>query len=232
MAERILVVDDEKEITDLVALYLGNEGYEVDKCYCGEDALALIRDENREYDLAILDLMLPDIDGFQICMKIRENFTYPIIMLTAKSQEMDKVRGLMTGADDYITKPFLPLEMVARVKAQIRRYKRYDANRDEIEVKGLSINRKTHACYLNGNEIELTNAEYMILEQLMLHMGKTVSAEELFRAVTGSDYFTRNNNTVSVHIRHLREKIGDSYENPRYIKTVWGTGYKIEKETV
>jgi len=230
MTERILVVDDEAEIADLVTLYLRNEGYAVDECFCGEDALSLIQNSAKPYDLAILDLMLPDLDGFQLCRKIREQFRYPVIMLTARGEAADKIRGLMTGADDYITKPFLPLEMVARVKAQLRRYKCYDANQDVLEINGLSVNQKTHECRLNGTVIELTNAEYSILEQLLLHQGETVSAEALFQAVTGADYFGRNNNTVSVHIRHIREKMKDSYENPHYIRTVWGKGYTIEKD--
>jgi Response regulators consisting of a CheY-like receiver domain and a winged-helix DNA-binding domain len=232
MAERILVVDDEIEITNLIVLYLQNEGYIVDPCFNGKQALQKIADESLCYDLAILDIMLPDIDGFTLCSTIRKKYKYPIIMLTAKDAVTDKITGFTVGADDYITKPFLPLEMVARVKAQIRRYKQYDVDSDEISVGGLVINQKSHVCVLNGNTLSLTNAEFQILETLAVNIGRAVSSEELLQAISGSDYFNKNNNTISVHVRHLREKMGDSFENPSYIKTVWGVGYKIEKESV
>ncbi|MCI2061415.1 MAG: response regulator transcription factor [Eubacteriaceae bacterium] len=232
MEERILVVDDEEEITNLVVLYLQNEGFMVDPCYSGKQALRKITDESICYDLAILDIMLPDVDGFTLCRTIRKRYNYPVIMLTAKGEVTDKITGLTIGADDYITKPFLPLEMVARVKAQIRRYKKYDVNSDEISVRGLVIDQKSHTCRLNGDMLSLTNAEFQILEMLVMNIGNAVPSEELLKAISGSDYYNKNNNTISVHIRHLREKMGDSFEDPRYIMTVWGTGYKIEKETV
>ncbi len=231
MSEKILVVDDEKEIADLVALFLESEGYTVYKYYNAGDALDCISREN--LDLAILDIMLPDINGLQICRKIREQHCYPVIMLTAKGEEVDKITGLTMGADDYITKPFLPLELVARVKAQLRRYKRYNTNapveEDVIVHSGLVLNSKTHECYLNEKPLNLTPTEFSILQILCRHLGQVISAEQLFYQVWGDEYYSKSNNTITVHIRHLREKMGDSFEDPKYIKTVWGVGYKIEK---
>ncbi len=231
MKERILVVDDEQEIADLVALYLENENYTVLKYYSAQEALRCI--ETEKLDLAILDVMMPEMNGFQLCQKIREMYTYPVIMLTAKVEEIDKITGLTLGADDYITKPFLPLELVARVKAQLRRYKRYNAggtaeDEDVLVVSGLVLNVKTHQCTLNERPLALTPTEFSILQILCQRRGQVVNAEELFHAIWGDEYFYKSNNTITVHIRHLREKMGDSAENPRYIKTVWGCGYKIE----
>lgn len=230
MSEKILVVDDEREIADLVTLYLENEGYRVFKCYSGSDAMFTI--EREQLDMAILDVMLPGIDGMEICKRIRENHNYPVIMLTAKGEETDKITGLTLGADDYITKPFLPLELVARVKAQMRRFKRYNTaggwEEDVITVSGLVLNIKTHQCFLNEMPLNLTPTEFSILRILSARKGQVVSAEELFHLIWEDEYYTKNNNTITVHIRHLREKMGDSFENPKYIKTVWGCGYKIE----
>ncbi len=231
MKEKILIVDDEREIADLIELYLENENYEVFKYYTGSDGLNCI--QNIIFDLAILDIMLPDINGFQLCQKIRQNYRYPVIMLTAKSEEIDKITGLTLGADDYITKPFLPLELVARVKAQLRRYKRYnqDTNQenDILVHSGLVLNMKSHECTLNEKPLSLTPIEFSILRILCEQKGTVVSSEELFHQIWGDEYFNKNNNTITVHIRHLREKMGDSFEEPKYIKTVWGCGYKIEK---
>lgn len=232
MSETILVVDDEPEIADLVAVYLENENYNVRKFYSGNDALACI--QNETLDLAILDVMLPDTDGLQICQFIRKKHNYPIIMLTAKGEEVDKINGLTLGADDYITKPFLPLELVARVKAQLRRYKRYNTGsvpeeEDILIHSGLVINVKTHECLLNEKPLSLTPTEFSILRILCQEKGKVVSSEELFHQIWGDEYYSKNNNTITVHIRHLREKMGDSFDEPKYIKTVWGVGYKIEK---
>lgn len=231
MAEKILVVDDEKEIADLVALYLENENYEVLKSYSASQAIDYI--EHEMIDLAILDVMLPEVSGFQLCQKIREKHNYPVIMLTAKIQEIDKINGLALGADDYMTKPFLPLELVARVKAQLRRYKRYNTpisaiEEELIEHSGLVLNVKTHECYLNEKLLSLTPMEFSILHYLLLEKGNVVTAESLFHHIYKDEYYTKNNNTITVHIRHLREKMGDSFEKPKYIKTVWGVGYKIE----
>jgi two-component system response regulator VanR len=230
MAERILIVDDEREIADLVALYLENEGFTVCKCYNGQQAQKCI-DEER-IDLAILDVMLPDINGFALCRYIREKHNYPIIMLTAKVEATDKISGLSLGADDYITKPFLPLELIARVKAQLRRYKRYNTgarNDEETIITGaLILNLQSHECILNEKPLLLTPTEFSILRILCQNKGKVVSAEELFRGVWGEEYYNKNNNTITVHIRHIREKMGDSFESPKYINTIWGVGYKID----
>lgn len=229
MNEKILVVDDEKEIADLVKLYLENEGFSVFVCYDGSSALRLI--EAEELDLCMLDLMLPGVNGLELCRKIREKHNYPVIMLTAKGEETDKITGLTMGADDYITKPFLPLELVARVKAQLRRYTRYNTGggwEEVLTVSGLTLNVKTHECRLNEKPLNLTPTEFSILRILCQRKGQVVSAEELFHLIWEDEYYTKNNNTITVHIRHLREKMGDSFESPKYIKTVWGCGYKIE----
>lgn len=231
MQDKILIVDDEHEITDLVTLYLQNEGFQVFSFYNAADAWKCI--ESEKLDMAILDVMLPDMNGFQLCKKIREKYQYPIIMLTAKGEEIDKINGLTLGADDYITKPFLPLEVVARVKAQLRRYKRYNSGIEtEPEIfthSGLVLNIKTHECTLNEKPLSLTPTEFSILSILCQRKGEVVSSEELFHQIWGDEYFSKSNNSITVHIRHIREKMGDSFEDPKYIKTVWGCGYKIEK---
>ncbi len=230
MKEKILIVDDEKEIADLVTLYLENEGFEVYKYYDSREALEKILAQ--EMDLAVLDIMMPEISGLELCRKIREKYAYPIIMLTAKGTQIDKINGLALGADDYMTKPFLPLELVARVKAQLRRYKRYNPSRQEPEEvfvhRGLVLNLRTHECFLNEKALSLTPTEFSILSILCRKKGEVVSSEELFHEIWKDEYYSKSNNTITVHIRHLREKMKDSFENPKYIKTVWGCGYKIE----
>lgn len=215
----------------MVELYLQNENYTVFKYYTAHEALERIVRE--EFDLAVLDIMLPDSTGLAICQKIREKHTYPVIMLTAKDAETDKITGLTLGADDYITKPFRPLELVARVKAQLRRYKKYSGgapgDSGVIVHSGLVINVNTREVLLNEKPLSLTPTEFSILRILCEHKGTVVSAEKLFHKIWGDEYFTKSNNTITVHIRHLREKMGDTPDNPRYIKTVWGVGYKIEK---
>ena len=231
MGQRILIVDDEVEIADLVELYLKNEGFEVRKFYRGLDAFACVRSE--PLDLAILDVMLPDMDGFTLCTKIREEHFWPIIMLTAKVEDIDKIMGLTIGADDYITKPFNPLELVARVKTQLRRYTRYNQAEpaaqptQERDIRGLVINRETHKCTLYGKPVQLTPIEFSILWYLCENQGRVVSSEELFEAVWGEKYLD-NNNTVMAHIGRLREKLGEPPRKPRFIKTVWGVGYQLE----
>lgn len=179
--------------------------------------------------------MIPEIDGFSLCQKIRELHNYPVIMLTAKDEEIDKITGLTLGADDYITKPFRPLEMIARVKAQLRRYKKYNTATDNtvgdgtvLFHKDISMNTKTYSCTLNDKILALTPTEFSILRILLEDKGSVVSAETLFHKIWKDEYYSKNNNTITVHIRHLREKIGDGIENPNYIKTIWGVGYKIE----
>lgn len=226
----ILVVDDEKEIADLIEIYLKNEGFNVYKYYSSTQIMDDL--ENLNIDLAVLDVMMPGVDGFLLCTKIRERYNFPIIFVTAKIEDMDKINGLTIGADDYVTKPFKPLELLARVKAQLRRYKKYDKNgkSDEvIDYKGVSINKSTYECFLDGKKISLTKTEFSILYNLLINVGKVIKTEDLFYMVWGEKYFEKDNNTVMVHIRHLREKLNDVKKNPKYIKTVWGVGYKIEK---
>ena len=178
--------------------------------------------------------MLPDMSGFSICQKIRETRNFPIIMLTAKDEEIDKITGLTLGADDYITKPFRPLELIARVKAQLRRFTKYnnlpaqEEDPDTIAISGLTINKRDHTCTLNEKPLALTPTEFSILWSLCKNRGEVVSSDRLFFDVWGEKYYSSNNNTIMVHIRHLREKMNDSSEKPKYIKTVWGVGYKIE----
>ncbi|MBU5625534.1 VanR-ABDEGLN family response regulator transcription factor [Oscillibacter sp. MSJ-2] len=230
MAE-ILIVDDEAAIADLVEVYLKNEGYGVHKFHNAADALDCV--EHTEPDLAILDVMLPDMDGFALCQKIRENHLFPILMLTARVEDMDKIMGLTLGADDYITKPFNPLELMARVKTQLRRYTRYNTasapqeEATEYDVRGLQISKATHKCSLFGQELPLTPLEFSILWHLCEHRGKVVSSEELFEAVWGEKYMD-SNNTVMSHIARLREKMHEPSRKPKFIKTVWGVGYTIE----
>jgi two-component system response regulator VanR len=232
MNEKILIVDDEQEIADLLEVYLKNDHYTVYKFYNGTDALQCL--EETEVDLAILDVMLPDTDGFRICRKIREKFFFPVIMLTAKIEDSDKIKGLTLGADDYITKPFNPLEVVARVKTQLRRCSQYNASifalaseRTEYDIRGLVVNKESHKCFLFGREVFLTPMEFSILWYLCEHQGKVVPSEELFEAVWKEKYLN-NNNTVMAHIGRLREKLQEPAKKPRFIKTIWGVGYEIE----
>lgn len=230
MQTKILVLDDEKEIADLVTLYLSNEGYMVHTFYDSEEALNFLT--YTQVDLALLDIMMPKINGFEICKVIREKYTFPVIMLTAKVDGMDKIQGLSLGADDYITKPFNPLEMVARVKAQLRRYTKYNQQQNEnvniIDFKGLIIDNDSHRCSLYEKQLNLTPIEFSILWYLCKNRGKVVPSEELFEAVWKEKYFD-SNNTVMVHIRRLREKMMEPARNPKFIKTVWGVGYQIEE---
>ncbi|MCI8326364.1 MAG: VanR-ABDEGLN family response regulator transcription factor [Lachnospiraceae bacterium] len=231
MQENILVVDDEREIADLLEVYLKNEGFCVYKFYDGTHALDCL--QNTEISLALLDIMLPDVDGLALLRKIREKFLFPVIMLTARVEEMDKITGLTLGADDYITKPFNPLEVVARVKTQLRRYTTYNQNvaeensASEYDVRGLIINKNSRKCTLYGKEIALTPTEFSLLWYLCENIGKVVSSEELFEAVWGEKYLD-NNNTVMAHIGRLREKLKEPSRKPKFIKTVWGVGYQIE----
>lgn len=233
---KILVVDDEHDIADLLEVYLQNENYIVYKFYSAKDALTCI--EQEELDLAILDIMLPDISGFSLCQKIRETHTYPIIMLTAKDEETDKITGLTLGADDYVTKPFRPLELIARVKAQMRRYKKYsptpiEERKEErktnflLTFDKLQLNTQTYECLLDGENVALTPTEFSILRILLEHKGTVVTVEDLFCSVWKDEYYSKNSSTITVHIRHLREKLQDTAEKPKYIKTIWGVGYKI-----
>lgn len=227
----ILVVDDERAITDLVEVYLKNENFQVFKFYSGQDALQCIC--SQPLDLAILDIMLPDIDGLTLCRTIRQDHTFPIIMLTARDGELDLINGLTLGADDYVTKPFRPLELVARVKTQLRRANSYNTPRIQpdpvLTVRGLTLNTASHQCTLNERPLSLTPTEFQILRILVENLGKVVSSEELFFRVWKERYYENSANTVMVHIRHLRSKMRDSADHPKYIKTVWGVGYKIDE---
>ena len=226
----VLVVDDENEIADLVSIYLENENYNVYKYYSSRDVLKDL--DKLDIDIAILDVMMPDIDGFLLCNKIREKYNFPIIFATAKVSDMDKINGLAIGADDYVTKPFQPLELIARVKAQLRRYKKYNKNGDDdsvIDFRGILINNSTHEFFFNEKKVLLTKTEFSILWLLCENRGKVVRSDELFMKVWGDKYFVKDNNTIMVHIRHLREKMNDTGKNPKYIKTIYGVGYKIEE---
>lgn len=226
--EKILIIEDDPDIRRILKIYLEGESYEVWEAENGAEAMKQLA---KQPDLVILDLMLPDIDGLSICKSIRQKYLYPVIMVTAKDADRDKILGLSYGADDYITKPFNPLEVVARVKAQLRRYKEYSENTvdtDTIYYKGLILNKKSKKISINGSEIKLTPTEFKILEVLLERKGEVLSGEELFHLIWEDDYYSKPTNTVTVHIRNLREKMGDSYEKPEYIKTVWGVGYIIE----
>lgn len=229
--KKILIVDDEKEITDLVEIYLKNDGYEVYKFYCGQDVVCFL--EDNIVDLAILDVMLPDIDGFSLCRIIREKHYFPVIMLTAKVEESDKVNGILLGADDYVTKPFQPMELLARVKGQLRRASAYNKalgvieNREIYEIHGLIVDAEQYICKLYDEEIELTPTEFAILLYLCRNMNKVVTSEEIFEQVWKQKYFD-SNNTVFVHVARIREKLHENARKPKFIKTVWGIGYKLE----
>ena len=230
MGAEIMIVDDEAAIADLVAVYLQNEGYAVHKCCCAAEALSCV--EQQRLDLAILDVMLPDSDGFTLCRQIREKHLFPILMLTAKAEDMDKITGLTLGADDYVTKPFNPLELVARVKTQLRRYTRYNRGGGEqapesYDIRGLQISRASHKCFLFGEELSLTPLEFSILWHLCSRQGQVVSSEELFEAAWEEKYLD-SNNTVMSHIARLREMMHENSRRPKFIKTVWGVGYTIE----
>lgn len=230
----ILIVDDDKEIADLAGIYLSNEGYKVLKAADGREALHLL--EQYPFKLVILDIMMPEIDGLEVCRRIREKGNIPIIMLSAKSEEMDKIIGLSTGADDYVTKPFHPMELVARVKSQLRRYLQLNkmdptASTDgdvTLQVRGLTINKTTRQVTMDGEEINLTPTEFEILYLLANNLGRVFSAEQLFEKVWKEQYFD-SKNTVMVHIRKIREKLKTQANETALIKTVWGVGYKIEK---
>ena len=233
--QKILIVDDDEAIAELVSLYLAKECFDTMMVHDGEKALVAF--DTYHPNLVLLDLMLPGIDGYQVCREIRSKHNTPIIMLSAKGEVFDKVLGLELGADDYITKPFNPLEVVARVKTQLRRYVRYnnaantkekDTPIAEHDVRGLIINKNTHKCTLYGKEVTLTPIEFSILWYLCENRGKVIPSEELFENVWGEQYLD-NNNTVMAHIGRLREKLNEPAKKPKFIKTVWGVGYTIEK---
>lgn len=226
----VMVVDDEKEITDAIEIYLKNEGMTVFKAYDGFEALDILKSE--DIHLIIMDIMMPGMDGMRTTMKIREEKNIPIIMLSAKSEDTDKVLGLNMGADDYITKPFNPLELIARVKSQLRRYVdlgNYTGFKKEIiKVGGLSINEVTKELKVDGQIVKVTPIEYKILKLLMKNPGRVFSVEEIYEIVWNEPSYSTD--TVMVHVRRIREKIEINPKEPRYLKVVWGLGYKIEKQ--
>ena len=234
--ENILIVDDEKEIRDLVEIYLKGEGYNTLQAADGEEALVLL--EKNQIDLIILDVMMPKLNGIETCLKIREIREMPIIMLSAKSEDIDKILGLNMGADDYLTKPFNPLVLIARVKSQLMRFHKFTNNKtlndiskvneNIIQIDDLIINLETHEVILNEEILRLTPTEFDILSLLAKNRGKVFSIENIYESVWNQE-FMASDNTVMVHIRKIREKIEQDPRNPRFIKTVWGVGYKVEK---
>lgn len=228
--QTILIVDDEKEIRDLIEIYLTNEGYGTIKATNGVEALEVV--EKHHVDLIILDIMMPKKDGIQACMELRKTKNMPIIMLSAKTQDMDKILGLTMGADDYLAKPFNPLELIARVKSQLRRYYTLNSekprNENILNLDDITINVNTREVKKGNDLIKLTKTEFDMLEYMTRNIGIVLSVERIYENVWKEE-FLESENTVMVHIRKLREKIEDDPRNPRYIKTVWGVGYKVEK---
>ena len=229
--EEILVCDDEKEIVDAIEIYLSQEHYFVRKAYNGEQALALLK--THDIKLVLLDIMMPVLDGIRTAMKIREFSAVPIIFLSAKSEDTDKILGLNIGADDYVTKPFNPLELMARIKSHLRRYTVLGSLNTEnnalFQVGGLMINDETKEVFVDGEQIKMTPIEYSILLLLMRNPGKVFSINQIYENIWNEEAIGADN-TVAVHIRHIREKIEINPKDPRYLKVVWGVGYKIEKQ--
>lgn len=228
MNSKILVVDDDEEIRNLIAIYLENEGYDTVKTGDGASALEILN--NEKIELILLDIMMPKMDGIEACLKIREERNMPIIMISAKSEDMDKIYGLASGADDYLTKPFNPMELVARVKSQLRRYKKYNKVENEdtniIEIGDLIINTDTRGVKARNTDVKLTPKEFDILELLARNKGIVLSVEKIYELVWKENFF-KSDNTVMVHITNIRVKIENDPKKPVYIKTVWGVGYKI-----
>ena len=230
--QTILVCDDDKEIVEATAIYLSGEGFEVLKAYDGYDALKIL--EDRSVDLIIMDVMMPGLDGIRTTLKIRETSSVPIIILSAKSEDTDKILGLNIGADDYLTKPFNPLELVARVKSQLRRYTQLgniggSTGNSVYRCGGLTINDDNKEVFVDGEQVKLTPIEYNILLLLVKNAAKVFSIDEIYEQIWNEEAIGADN-TVAVHIRHIREKIEINPREPRYLKVVWGVGYKIEKQ--
>ena len=228
---KILVCDDDKDIVEAIDIYLTQEGYEVLKAYDGDEAIKVLK--RNEVDLLIMDVMMPRLDGIRATLKIRENMSLPIIILSAKSEDADKILGLNIGADDYITKPFNPLELVARVKSQLRRYTQLGStarsdNQSEFRTGGLVIRDDLKEVTVDGQNVRLTPIEYNILLLLVKNQGKVFSINQIYESIWNEEAIGADN-TVAVHIRHIREKIEINPKDPQYLKVVWGVGYKIEK---
>lgn len=224
----VLVVDDDREIVESIAIFLQADGYLVRKAYNGLEALDIVMTEN--VHLIILDIMMPELDGIKTLLKVRESKNLPIILLSAKSEDADKILGLTAGADDYITKPFNPSELVAHVKSQLRRYTQLGAmqiKETQIVIRGLVLDTESKSVTVDGEAVRLTPLEYKILELLCRHPGRVFSTEEIYRQVWNDDIVS--DNAIAVHVRHIREKIEINPKEPRYLKVVWGVGYKIER---
>ncbi|NFO14140.1 response regulator transcription factor [Clostridium botulinum] len=228
----VLIVEDEKEICDGIAIYLNNQGYNVFKAHNGIEGLDIINNET--IHLAIVDIMMPKMDGIQMTMKLRSKFDFPVIMLSAKSEEMDKIMGLNIGADDYITKPFNPMELLARVNSQLRRYSKYlnvinnlEEKNNNFIIDGLELNAETKEVFVDEESVKLTPIEFKILHLLIKNPGRVFSADEIYEKVWNENAV--NTDTVMVHVRNIREKIEIDPKNPKYLKVVWGVGYKIER---
>jgi len=224
----ILVVDDDREIVESIVIFLRGEGYKVFKAYDGIEALEALADN--EIHLMILDIMMPKLDGIKTLMKLRESRNIPVILLSAKSEDNDKIFGLTAGADDYVTKPFNPSELMARVKSQLRRYTTLGSigkQNGEIVIDGLCVNTEQKTVKVDGENVRLTPVEYKILELLVRNRGRVFSAEDIYSNVWNEDTVV-GDNTIAVHVRHIREKIEINPKEPRYLKVVWGVGYKIE----
>ncbi|PGZ51174.1 DNA-binding response regulator [Bacillus anthracis] len=225
--ERVLIVDDDIEIRKIVSIYLKNEGYEIIDAPDAIEALDILR--NTTIDLIILDIMLPKMDGIEACLKIREQYQMPTIFLSAKDEDIDKIQGLMSGAEDYITKPFNPLELMARIKSQLRRYRVYQT--EEVkqfihEIGHLKVDEETRQVFIRNEEVRLTPKEFDILSLLVRNKGKVFSVEKIYEMVW-EDLFYKSDNTVMVHITKIREKIEENPRQPVYLKTVWGVGYRV-----
>ena len=231
--KRILVCDDDHEIVQAICVYLTDAGFEIVQAYSGKEALQCVLDPDQQIDLIIMDVMMPRLDGIRATLKIRENMSLPIIILSAKSEDADKILGLNIGADDYMTKPFNPLELVARVKSQLRRYTQLGStarsdNQSEFRTGGLVIRDDLKEVTVDGEKVKLTPIEYNILLLLVKNQGKVFSINQIYENIWNEDAIGADN-TVTVHIRHIREKIEINPKEPRYLKVVWGVGYKVEK---
>lgn len=228
MNDKILIIDDDNEIAELVEIYLKNEGYNTTIINNPLDVLPYL--DRNTVDLAIVDVMMPGINGIELCLKIRKDYNFPIIMLSAKSQDFDKIHGLTSGADDYMTKPFNPIELTVRVKSQLRRFKQYKGeekiSNNNLTVGELALNVETRQVFVEEKEVRLTPKEFDILELLLRNKGIVMSIEKIYELVWNETYLN-SENTVMVHINKIREKIEHDSKKPHYIKTVWGTGYKI-----
>lgn len=223
----ILVVDDDKSIRNLIKVYLENEGYNILEASNGAEALVMVNEN--DFDLVILDVMMPILDGISACIKIRESYTMPIIFLSAKDEEIDKIQGLTVGADDYVSKPFGSMELIARVKAQLRRYRKFNAepqNSSVVTIEDLTINFDTHEVTVRGDKVKLTPKEFDILECLARNRGMVFSVQKLYEVIWKEE-FVVSDTSIVVHITNLRQKIEVDPKRPKYVKTVWGVGYKI-----